>query len=75
MSVTGAGHSADLIVLNGRVLTMDNDNPAAEAVAVKDGAIIAIGSSTSIEEFKGPATKVIDALGGSVLPGFIEAHM
>ncbi|TGV57895.1 amidohydrolase [bacterium M00.F.Ca.ET.141.01.1.1] len=75
MSVTGAGHSADLIVLNGRVLTMDNDNPAAEAVAVKDGAIIAIGSSTAIEEFKGPATKVIDALGGSVLPGFIEAHM
>ncbi|MBB6413044.1 amidohydrolase [Mesorhizobium sangaii] len=75
MSVTGAGHSADLIVINGRVLTMDDDNPATEAVAVKDGAIIAMGSRVSIEELKGPATKIIDAKGGSVIPGFIEAHM
>jgi predicted amidohydrolase YtcJ len=75
MSVTDAGHNADLIVINGRVQTMDDDNPAAEAVAVKDGAIIAIGSRASIEEFRGPATKVIDAKGGSVIPGFIEAHM
>ncbi|MBZ9699678.1 MULTISPECIES: amidohydrolase [unclassified Mesorhizobium] len=75
MSVTGAGHKADLIVINGRVLTMDDDNPTAEAVAVKDGAIVALGSHASIEEFKGPATRVIDARGGSVIPGFIEAHM
>ncbi|RWD97899.1 amidohydrolase [Mesorhizobium sp.] len=75
MSVTGAGHNADLIVINGRVLTMDEDNPAAEAVAVKDGAIVAIGSRAAVERLKGPATKVIDAKGGSVLPGFIEAHM
>ena len=75
MSVTGAGRSADLIVINGRVLTMDDDNPAAEAVAVKDGAIIAIGSRAAIEALKGPGTKVIDAEGGSVIPGFIEAHM
>ncbi|MBZ9660263.1 amidohydrolase [Mesorhizobium sp. ESP-6-4] len=73
MSVADGG--ADLVVVNGRVLTMDNDNPAAEAVAVKDGAIIAIGSRASIEELKGPTTKVVDAQGGSVLPGFIEAHM
>ncbi|RVC30788.1 amidohydrolase family protein, partial [Mesorhizobium sp. M7A.F.Ca.CA.004.04.2.1] len=75
MSVTGAGHNADLIVINGLVQTMDDDNPTAEAVAVKDGAIVAIGSRASIEEFKGPATRVIDAKGGSVVPGFIEAHM
>ena len=73
MSVTGAG--ADLIVINGRVRTMDDNNPAAEAVAVKDGAIVAIGSRAAIEDLKGSATKVIDAKGGSVLPGFIEAHM
>ncbi|RWM12109.1 amidohydrolase [Mesorhizobium sp.] len=73
MSVADGG--ADLMVVNGRVLTMDEDNPAAEAVAVKDGVIIAIGNRASIEELKGPATKVIDAQGGSVLPGFIEAHM
>lgn len=73
MSVTGAG--ADLIVINGRVRTMDDDNPAAEAIAVRDGAIIAIGSRAAIEALKGPATKMIDAKGGSVIPGFIEAHM
>ncbi|PBC10230.1 amidohydrolase [Mesorhizobium sp. WSM3859] len=71
MSVGGA----DLIVVNGRVLTMDDDNPTAEAIAVKDGIIIAIGGCASIEELKGPATKIVDAQGGSVLPGFIEAHM
>ncbi|WP_296747647.1 amidohydrolase [Mesorhizobium sp.] len=75
MSVTGAGHSADLIVINGRVLTMDEDNPAADAVAVRDGTIVAIGSRASIEALKGPSTEIIDAQGGSVLPGFIEAHM
>ncbi|MBN9220855.1 MAG: amidohydrolase [Mesorhizobium sp.] len=75
MSVTGAGHSADLIVINGHVLTMDEDNPTAEAVAVKDGAILVAGARADVEALKGPATKVIDAKGGSVLPGFIEAHM
>ncbi len=75
MSVTDAGHYADLIVINGHVLTMDDDNPAAEAVAVRDGAVVAVGSRASIEELKGPATEVIDAKGGSVVPGFIEAHM
>ncbi|TIU31528.1 MAG: amidohydrolase, partial [Mesorhizobium sp.] len=73
MSVADGG--ADLMVVNGRVLTMDDDNPAAEAIAVKDGVIVAIGSRASIETLKGQATKVIDAQGGSVLPGFIEAHM
>ena len=73
MSVVDGG--ADLVVVNGRVLTMDDDNPVAEAVAVKDGVIVAIGNRPSIEELKGPTTKVVDAQGGSVLPGFIEAHM
>ncbi|MET3518671.1 amidohydrolase [Mesorhizobium abyssinicae] len=75
MSVTGADHNADLIVVNGRVLTMDADNPIAEAIAVRDGAIIAIGSRASIEGYKGTATRIVDAGGGSVIPGFIEAHM
>lgn len=67
--------NADLIVTNGRVLTMDEGNPAAEAVAIKDGNILAVGDRRTIEALKGPATKVIDAQGGSVVPGFIEAHM
>ncbi|MER8951982.1 amidohydrolase [Mesorhizobium sp. M0833] len=67
--------NADLIVTNARVLTMDEGNPAAEAVAIEDGNILAVGDRRTIEALKGPATKVIDAQGGSVVPGFIEAHM
>ncbi|MER8712739.1 amidohydrolase [Mesorhizobium sp. M1295] len=67
--------NADLIVTNARVLTMDEGNPTADAVAIKDGNILAVGDRRTIEALKGPATKVIDAQGGSVVPGFIEAHM
>ena len=54
---------------------MDRDHPRAEAVAVSDGKIIAVGSNTEIEILIGPETKVISARGGTVLPGFIESHM
>ena len=67
--------NADLIVINARVLTMDEGNPTAEAVAIKDGNILAVGDRRTIEALKGLATKIIDAQGGSVVPGFIEAHM
>jgi predicted amidohydrolase YtcJ len=66
---------ADLIVTNAHILTMDEDNPRAEALAVKDGRIAAIGDRRSVGDLKGPGTKVIDAAGSTVLPGFIEAHM
>jgi predicted amidohydrolase YtcJ len=67
--------SADLIVTNGRVLTMDGDMPRAEAVAVSGGRIAAVGTDAEIAALKGPHTKVIDAAGATVIPGFIEAHM
>ncbi|CCV16034.1 amidohydrolase [Mesorhizobium sp. STM 4661] len=67
--------TADLIVINGRVLTMDEDDPAAEAVAIGGGAILAVGDRKTIEALKGPSTRIVDARGGSVVPGFIEAHM
>ncbi|TJW76845.1 MAG: amidohydrolase, partial [Mesorhizobium sp.] len=67
--------SADLIVENASILTMDPDTPRAEAIAVKDGEIIAIADRATVLEHKGPGTRVIDAERGSVVPGFIEAHM
>jgi len=74
MSVQTVRH-ADLIVINGRVLTMDSTRPTAEAVAVIDGLIVAVGDSAAVEALRGPDTRLIDARGGSVVPGFIEAHM
>ncbi len=67
--------AADLVILNGKVLTMDHATPRAEAVAVKGNTILAIGNSRDIGELRGRKTRVIDAGGATVLPGFIEAHL
>jgi hypothetical protein len=67
---------ADLVIINGNVLTIDKDNPAAEAIAVKGEMIIAVGTTAGISKFieKG-TTKVIDAGGRLVIPGFNDAHV
>jgi predicted amidohydrolase YtcJ len=66
---------ADIILVNARVLTLDDDNPRAEAVALAGGRILAVGSRAEIEALKGEGTQMIDARGGTVLPGFSENHM
>ncbi|GGG20901.1 amidohydrolase [Rhizobium wenxiniae] len=66
---------ADIIILNARVLTMDETVPKAEAVAISGNKLVAVGASSEIKALKGPATRVIDAAGSTVLPGFNEAHM
>ncbi len=65
---------ADLIVRNARVVTLDPDRPEAEAVAARDGRILAVGTTAEVDALAGPATRVLDAGGQLVLPGFIEGH-
>ncbi len=67
---------ADLVIINAKVLTIDKDNPAAQAVAIKGELIIAVGTTTEISHMieKG-TTKVIDAGGRLVIPGFNDAHV
>ena len=66
--------TADLIVTNARVATMDGARSTHEAVAVAGGRIAAVGSAREIGGLGGPDTRVIDAEGGMVLPGFQDAH-
>ena len=66
---------ASFIIRNGRVLTMDEANPRAAAIAVAGNRILAVGSQAQIDAYSGPDTHVIDARGATVLPGFNEAHM
>jgi predicted amidohydrolase YtcJ len=67
---------ADLVIINGKVLTIDKDNPAAEAIAIKGEIIIAIGTTGKIEGYiEDGKTRVIDAGGRLVLPGFNDAHV
>jgi len=66
---------ADIIIENGRLLTMSDEQPRAEAIAIAGERIIAVGDRASVREYHGPGTRVVDAAGGTVLPGFIESHM
>ena len=72
----GAGGSAhaDQVVTNATVYTVDDANPRAEALAVKSGRFLAVGSNDDIANLIGPGTERIDAGGGTVVPGFIDAH-
>ncbi|NML76522.1 amidohydrolase [Rhizobium sp. S-51] len=65
----------DIIIRNARVLTMDDALPRAEAVAIVGNRIAAIGGNAEIEAMATPSTRIIDAKGATVMPGFNEAHM
>ena len=64
----------DLVLLNGRIFTIDDEQPRAEALAVKNGRFIAVGSSNDIRPLVMRNTEVVDAEGMTVTPGFIDAH-
>jgi len=66
--------SADLVLRNGNIVTVDDDNPSAQAIAVRDGHIVAVGSDADIEGYVGAGTEVIDLEGKTAIPGFIEGH-
>ncbi|MDV3455981.1 amidohydrolase [Sphingomonas sp. HF-S4] len=68
------GPTADLILTNARVYTVEEGQPWAEAVAIKDGKILAVGSAKQIAARKGAATKVVDMGGKFVMPAFGDAH-
>jgi len=79
MVITGSGiqqEKADMVIINAKVLTIDKENPSAQAIAIKGEYIIAVGTTSLISEMidKGK-TKVIDAHGRLVIPGFNDAHV
>jgi predicted amidohydrolase YtcJ len=65
--------TADL-VLTGIVLTVNEQQPTAEAIAVSDGRIVAVGTRAEVEGWIGPETKTVDLDGTCVMPGLVEAH-
>jgi len=67
--------AADMIITNAKVLTMDDGCPRAEALALSGGRILAIGSRAEVEALAVPGTKVVDAGGRTLLPGFVESHL
>ncbi|GLV85423.1 amidohydrolase [Streptomyces lavendulae subsp. lavendulae] len=67
--------TADLVVRNAKVFTGDPGRPAAGAVAVRDGRILALGDDRDLAGLVGPATRVVDALGRRVVPGLNDSHL
>ena len=65
---------ADMVISNGIIYTMDDFNPLAEAVAIRDGKIIAVGSEYAVGSYIGSETKVLDLNGKTMVPGLIEGH-
>jgi hypothetical protein len=66
--------AADRILVGGRVLTVDAQDRVAEAIAIRDGRILAVGTTAEIERLAGPATERIDLAGRTATPGLIDAH-
>jgi predicted amidohydrolase YtcJ len=65
---------ADLVLVNGTIVTVDDERPDAEAIAIRDGRIAAVGTDAEIEPYIGDATEVIDLGGQLAIPGFVEGH-
>ncbi len=65
---------ADSIYINGTVITVNDQQPTAEAVAVKDGRILAVGDRRTVEAWQSSTTQVFDLQGKTLVPGFIDPH-
>jgi predicted amidohydrolase YtcJ len=65
---------ADTIYTNGEIITVNDAQPAAEAVAVKDGKILAVGGGDDVMGYLGPSTEVVSLKGRTMIPGFVDGH-
>src|SRR3990172_2854693 len=78
VSATQAGrtpaHLPDVIFHNGIILTMDDNQPQAQAIAIVGERILAVGTDDEILALKDSSTQVIDLRGRTVMPGFIDSH-
>lgn len=69
-----AAQSADIIIANGKILTVDPEFSVAHSLAIDDGRIVAVGSAQTVARHKGPNTRIIDLGGKTVIPGLIDNH-
>ncbi|MCP4630085.1 MAG: amidohydrolase [bacterium] len=75
MDLSGIDNSGDLILFNGKIITVDPNDTIAEAIAIKDGKIVGIGVYSDVKSLVRDGTKPIDLEGKTVVPGFIDAHV
>ena len=66
--------TADIVMINGKIVTVDDRFSIGQALAIRGQRILAVGSTVDIEKLQGPATRVIDLAGRTVIPGLIDNH-
>src|SRR6516164_69436 len=66
---------ADRVYRNGAVFTADSSGSLAEAVVIRDGRIVYVGTNDGVAAFIGPSTKITDLKGGFLMPGLVDGHM
>ncbi len=69
-----AVEAADLVLRGGKIVTVDDENPQVQALASRDGRIIAMGSDAEMSGYIGDGTRVVELDGHTAIPGFIEGH-
>jgi predicted amidohydrolase YtcJ len=75
MSHMAWGQVADTVLINGKIVTVDQQFSIQEAIAVRDGRILGVGKTSEIRKLAGPGSRVIDLQGRSVIPGLIDSHL
>lgn len=71
---SAAGRDPDSLFVNGRIVTLDSRESIAEALAISEGKLVAVGSRSEVQKLAGAATRTVDLGGKTVLPGLIETH-
>ncbi|MCA8992051.1 MAG: amidohydrolase family protein [Planctomycetaceae bacterium] len=70
-----AAEPADVVLKNGRIVTVDSEFHVAQSMAIREGRVVAVGSNADVAQLTGSATKVVDLEGRMVLPGLIDSHV
>ena len=74
-AATLSAQSPDTIMVNGKVVTVDGQFSIRQAIAIRDGRIMALGGTADVQKLAGPATRAIDLQGRTVIPGLIDSHI
>ncbi len=74
-TATNNNSSADLIITNAKIAVMDKNNTIAEALAIKDGKVLAVGSNEEVKKYEGVATNTLNGRGRTVIPGLNDSHL
>lgn len=72
---SGRAREADLILRNGRVVTLDTEGRVASAIAIREGQVLAVGSDADVQQYQAGATRVVDLGGRTVIPGLNDSHI